>query len=344
MTTTTTAPSRSAPDILGRARRLVLPALEEAVGRLTGELRLPIEYHLGWRDRDGAPVDSGGGKFIRPALALLSTEAAGAPAEVGVPGAVAVELLHNFSLVHDDVIDRDAERRHRPTVWAEFGVGTAVIAGDALLALAHQTLLEQPGNGPRAAARALACATTALIGGEADDMAFEQRLEVSEEECVAMAIGKTGALLACAASIGVALADGGATLYEGLSDYGLNLGLAFQAVDDVLGIWGDPAVTGKPSWSDLRDRKKTLPIVLALASGRPEAEELRGLLSGELLGDAEVTRAAALVEACGGREATEAEARAFLDGALASLEGLDMADEVRAQLVELARFVVDREF
>lgn len=344
MTATTTALSRPAPDVLDRARGLVLPALQAAVCRLTDELRLPVEYHLGWCDRDGTPIHSGGGKFVRPALAILSSEAAGASAAVGIPGAVAVEMLHNFSLLHDDVIDGDTERRHRRTVWAEFGVGTAVIAGDALLALAHQILLEGPGDGSRVAARALAGATTALIGGEAEDMAFEQRARVSEEECLTMAVGKTGALLACAASIGVALAGGSTQLYEGLADFGLNLGLAFQAVDDVLGIWGDPAVTGKPASSDLRDRKKTLPIAIALSSGRPEADELAALLGGERLGEDDVLRAAALVETCGGREATEEEARGFLSDAMASLEDLDLPASVRAELTELASFIVDRQF
>lgn len=335
---------QTAPDVLSRARALVVPALEEAVARLNDELRLPVEYHLGWRAADGSDVPGRSGKFVRPALAVLSAEAAGAPASVGVPGAVAVELLHNFSLVHDDVIDRDAERRHRPTVWAQFGVATAVIAGDALLALAHQTLLDQPGAGARVAARSLACATTALIGGEADDMAFEQRLDVSVEECLDMAVGKTGALLACASSIGVLLAEGGVELYEALADYGLNVGLAFQAVDDVLGIWGDPAATGKPAWSDLRDRKKTLPIAMALGSGHAAADELRALLSGQLLADDEVARAAVLVEACGGREHTEAEARRFLGAAVEAISAVEIPEATRAELVELARFVVDRDF
>ena len=335
---------QTAPDVLTRARALVVPALEDTVARLNDELRLPVEYHLGWRAADGAPVPGRSGKFVRPALAVLSTEAAGAPAGVGVPGAVAVELLHNFSLVHDDVIDRDAERRHRPTVWAQFGVATAVIAGDALLALAHQTLLDQPGAGARVAARSLACATTALIGGEADDMAFEQRLDVSVDECLEMAVGKTGALLACASSIGVLLAEGGVELYEALADYGLNVGLAFQAVDDVLGIWGDPAATGKPAWSDLRDRKKTLPIAVALASGHGGVDELRALLGGDLLGDDEVARAAVLVEACGGRDETERQARSFLGAALEAIDDVNIPEPTRAELTDLARFVVDRDF
>jgi geranylgeranyl diphosphate synthase type I len=295
---------RPAPAVLERSRDIVLPHLEEAVASLGDELRTPVEYHLGWRHPDGSPARRGGGKFVRPALALLSAEAAGAPARVGVPGAVAVELLHNFSLIHDDVIDGDVERRHRPTVWAVFGVGTAVIAGDALLALANQILLDLPGAGGRAAARSLTCTTTALIGGQAED----------------------------------------AVLYDALTDFGVHLGLAFQAVDDLLGIWGDPALTGKPASSDLRDRKKTLPIALALSSGHPRAEELAACLAGAELGEDDLVRAADLVAACGGRDGTEEEAARFTASALAALEGIGLPDATHHDLTELAGFLLDRDF
>ena len=336
--------SRPAPAVLERSRDIVLPSLEEAVASLGEELRTPVEYHLGWRHPDGSPARRGGGKFVRPALALLSAEAAGAPARVGVPGAVAVELLHNFSLIHDDVIDGDVERRHRPTVWAVFGVGTAVIAGDALLALANQILLDLPGSGGRAAARSLTCTTSALIGGQAEDMAFETRAAVTRDECVAMAVGKTGALLACAASIGVLLAEGDAVLYDALTDFGVHLGLAFQAVDDLLGIWGDPALTGKPASSDLRDRKKTLPIALALTSGHPRAEELAACLAAAELGEDDLARAADLVAECGGREGTEEEAARFTTSALAALEDIGLPDATHRDLTDLASFLLDRDF
>src|SRR5262249_11439516 len=122
------------------------PAFRAALAALPPALSRPVHYHLGWADADGNPTASSGGKGIRPALAMLSAEAAGAGAAVGVPGAVAVELVHNFSLLHDDVIDGDEERRHRPTVWALFGTGPAVIAGDVLLTAALRVLLDA-GNG-----------------------------------------------------------------------------------------------------------------------------------------------------------------------------------------------------
>ena len=138
-------PTEKAPAVFGRARDLVAPAMRTAVGRLSAEMRPVAEYHFGWTDADGRPVSGNGGKGVRPALAILSAEAVGADTVIGVPGGVAVELVHNFSLIHDDVIDGDAERRHRPTVWARYGIGQAVIVGDALLALAQQILLDPAG-------------------------------------------------------------------------------------------------------------------------------------------------------------------------------------------------------
>src|SRR5207247_4013625 len=140
--------------------------------------------HLGFADADGAPASGDGGKAVRPALAFLSAEAVGAPAEIGLPGAVAVELVHNFSLLHDDVMDQDRERRHRPTAWALFGVGPAILAGDALLTLAHEVLVTAPTARGVETSRALARATAAMIAGQGEDLGFESRLDVTVQECL----------------------------------------------------------------------------------------------------------------------------------------------------------------
>ena len=248
-------------------------ALRAAVGRLDDGNRLVAFYHFGWSDAQGRPAAASSGKALRPILALLSARAARVPQDVGLPGAVSVELVHNFALLHDDLMDGDRERRHRATAWTVFGPARAILAGDAMLALAHQVLLEVPGPMGAAAARLLADTSQLLIRGQAEDLSFESRSEVSVDECLAMASGKTSALLACAAAVGAQLA-GSEEIAVGLHRYGWHLGLAFQLVDDLLGIWGDPAETGKPVLSDLRKRKKSLPVTAALASGGPAAEEL----------------------------------------------------------------------
>lgn len=345
-------PTIGVPEILARSRRTCAAATVAAIDRLAPEIRRSASYHFGWTNADGTPADTPGGKGIRPALALLSAEAAWAPAGVGIPGAVAVELVHNYSLIHDDIIDGDTERHHRPTVWAVYGVGFAIIAGDALENLAHQVLLEaDPVTGPLASA-ALAEATAEMIAGQADDIAFEQRRNVGVDECTAMSAAKTGALLGAASSIGAILAGAPPATVGALRDYGRHLGLAFQAVDDLLGIWGDPARTGKPAGNDLRQRKKSLPVVAALAAGGEEADELRSLLLGDAdipvedlpaLDAEQITRAAYLVDACGGREWTALRAKAHLDGALGALERVRLSAVPHRELADLAVFVVERE-
>jgi len=328
--------------VVGRARELLEPALRGTVARLGPELGPIVAYHLGFVEADGSPRGSASGKALRPALAFLGAEAVGAPAEVALPGALAVELTHNFSLLHDDVMDRDRVRRHRPTAWALFGVGNAITAGDALLAEAQRILVEEPSPQGVRAARALARATARMIEGQAQDLSFESRLDVSMAECRRMAANKTGALLSCAASIGAILAGAPAEAVRALGAFGRHLGVAFQAVDDLLGIWGRPEVTGKPVASDLRQRKKTFPIVAALRSPHPAAARLRALLADGPT-EGELEEAARLVEEAGGRRWTEAEADRELRLAVGALEGVRLAPGPRGELVELARFVGRRE-
>jgi geranylgeranyl diphosphate synthase type I len=347
------SPARSVPEVLQKARDLSAPAIEAALERLSPEVRPLARYHFGLDDEHGNRASGGSnGKGVRPALSVLSAEAVGGEAEAGVPGAVAVELVHNFSLIHDDVIDNDKERRHRPTVWAIWGIGRAIIAGDALLALAQQVLLEAGSSGDDlladarsgAAARCLAEATGAMIAGQALDMAFEALPGVDLESCLSMEAGKTGALLGCAACLGSVLAGAETAATDALRDYGTELGLAFQAVDDLLGIWGDPERTGKPAGNDIRQHKKTLPIAAALGAGGPLSEELAVLLATGDLTETQVKRAAELVEACGGRDKASEEANYRLGSALAALERVPLVERPATELADVARFAVAREF
>jgi geranylgeranyl diphosphate synthase type I len=278
---------------------------------------------------------------------VVSAQAVGAPAEVGVPGALAVEFVHNFSLLHDDVMDRDEERRHRPTAWTVFGNSAAILAGDALLALAFEALLDVAPERSRAAQRSLAAATQQLIVGQVDDLDFEQRLDVGVEECLQMAAGKTAALMACSASIGARLGAAGADVVQALEGFGYQLGLAFQLVDDLLGIWGATASTGKPVGADLRARKQSLPVVAAMSSGTSAGAELRKLYaSAALRPDADdelVARAAALVDEAGGRAWTVDESRRRLAMAREALEAVDLEPVARDTLVQIADYVTARD-
>ncbi len=327
----------SATAILERARNLVDPAIAAALDGLCDELRVPAEYHF-----------QGRGKGMRPALAILSAEAVGAPPETGLPGAVAIELIHDFSLIHDDIIDDDAERRHRATVWAKFGIGVGVVVGDALHALAFEVLMSDPTPPRVKAAKRLAGAVSGMIAGQSMDMAFEERSNITPEQCLAMEQGKTGALLSYASSVGAILAGADDEVVGRLADYGTHMGIAFQAVDDLLGIWGDPERTGKPAGADLRERKKSLPVVIALNSGTSVAGELADLYARTHLEAKDIEAARALVDVGGGREGAQALARTHLGLAMSALDSVSQNESVVAEVVEemrsLAQFIVGRDF
>jgi len=323
--------SGSVAESIGRARSLVAPALDEVVHRLSPELRSAVRHHL-----------DGGGKYVRAALVLLSAAAVGADEEVGVAGAVAIELVHNFSLIHDDIIDGDLERRHRPTLWAEYGTGHAIIAGDGLAVLAMQVLLDEPTAERVRAAKVLAEATQAMIAGQAQDMASERRTSLSVAECLEMEAGKTGALLSCAASLGAVLAGAPQPSIDALAEFGLKLGIAFQAVDDVLGIWGQSALTGKPVGNDLRQHKKTLPIAIATSKPTAAGQQLNSLLASEL-SDWDVEVAVRLLDESGARDETMAIGESHLAGALDALSRAELSAGPVAELAALARYVTARD-
>jgi geranylgeranyl diphosphate synthase, type I len=242
-------------------------------------------------------------------------------------------------------MDGDTERRHRPTAWTVYGVGAAILAGDALLTLAQDLLLEGPAPQGLWASRCLNAAVHRLIAGQGADLAFERREDVTLEECKQMAGDKTAALMACACSIGAIYVGAPAGLAMGLAGFGAHVGLAFQLTDDLLGIWGAPEVTGKPVMSDLRARKKSLPVVAALTSGTEAGRELGELLAKpEALTEDELEHGAGLVEAAGGRDWVEAEADSALASAEKCLAETEMPEDVRAEFANIAEFITARQW
>lgn len=339
------APTQTIPPVIGEARELITPALRAAVDRLCPGIGRIAAYHRGWQDACGRPVNDGGGKLLRPALALLSARAAHAPAEAGVPGAVAVELIHDFTLLHDDIMDGDIERRHRPTAWRVFGAPAALLTGDALLVAGVSALLEQGTSGAVRAAKRLTEDVQRIITGQHADLAFEERDDISLAECLRMAAGKTGALLSCSAAIGAEVAGGPDALADGLARFGEEIGIAFQLVDDLLGIWGSPEETGKPVLSDLRARKKTLPVVAALRAGCSSSHKFRQLYFRPTpLNEIELREAARLIEDAGGRDWAQREAvrRAVL--ARQHLDDLGLPSAVRAEFLDIGRFITERTY
>jgi len=341
------APGNSAPDawlLLKTARELTEPELRKAVDRLAEPVRSVAAYHFGWSDECGRPANGEGGKGVRAALVLAAAQALGAPAEEAVAPAAAVELVHNFSVVHDDLMDGDLLRRGRSTAWSQFGSTQAILAGDALLAVAVDTLAHRfPQGGPEAV-RELSGSLLALVAGQGADLAFETRADVGLAECLEMAAGKTASLLAAACALGALAARAGAERVDALRQFGRHLGLAFQLVDDLLGIWGDTAVTGKPVGSDLRSRKKSLPVVAALSSGTPAGDRLAALYHRtEPLDDAEIRTAARLIEEAGGRRWAQEEAERQRTAAVTRLATAGVTPDGTRALSALADLITRRD-
>jgi geranylgeranyl diphosphate synthase type I len=250
-------------------------AVAEHLSPHAPRLAAMLEYHLGWRDPDLAllPEPAPAGKKLRPALVLLVSQAVSGDIVLAAQqAATAVELVHNFSLVHDDIQDHSALRRHRPTVWSLWGMPQAINVGDALFALA-QTVLAQPGT--RLAARLafeLNRTTLALAEGQFLDIDLQEgRIPPTLEAYESMVAGKTGALFAGACRLGAMAAAARDASRDAFAAYGRELGIAFQEQDDLLGVWGRSAETGKPDAADIVERKRGLPAAIALS--RPDVPD-----------------------------------------------------------------------
>ncbi|MFJ2762430.1 family 2 encapsulin nanocompartment cargo protein polyprenyl transferase [Streptomyces prasinus] len=340
------AEGHEATILLERARVEVDPVLRAAVASLPGPLRRITRYHFGWENADGTPATGGSGKAIRPALVLAAASALGGPAAraAAVRAAAAVELVHNFTLLHDDVMDRDTTRRHRPTAWTVFGDADAILAGDALHALALRLLAEDTHPSAPAAVARLADCVVELCAGQQVDTAMEGCApdEVTLDETLSMAEAKTGALLGCACALGALYADAGTADVEALDAFGREAGLAFQLIDDVIGIWGDPRRTGKPAGADLAARKKSLPVVAALTSGTPEASELAALYAAAPHAGEDLERIALTVERAGGRDWAQAQAADRMARVMQELARAVPDPEAAGGLLSLAEFVTRR--
>jgi len=331
-----------------------LPALEaELRRRVSAPPEAPallygmLHHHLGWVDTDFQPHEADAGKRLRPIFLLLSCEAQGGEWERALPAAAAVELLHNFSLIHDDIEDRDATRRGRATLWAVWGDAQAINAGDTLFALAYRALLglQTTITSPAKVLAALARfdhAVARLTEGQCLDMAFEKQTTVEESTYLQMIAGKTAELLGLSCELGALLANAPEEHVIAAREFGFNLGLSFQMQDDLLGLWGDPARTGKPVGADLRQGKKTLPILHGIAQNpqlRARLEALRVTHPDE---DTIATLCTAL-EATGSRAYTEIRAREYQSQALAALARSKGAGTAFTALQSLAERLLGRE-
>lgn len=299
-----------------------------------------LAYHMGWINEEGGP--SSGGKRIRPLLVLLTTGAAGGDWQSALPAASAVELLHNFSLIHDDIEDHSPLRRGRPTVWVRWGIPHAINCGDTMFTLANLAALNllETCTMPTTlrVAQALQETCLELTRGQYLDLAYESRSDLSLEDYWTMIGGKTASLLGTCTLSGALVAGCDSTTQNAYHEFGLSLGLAFQVQDDLLGIWGDAQLTGKSAESDLVSGKKSLPVLFGLKQNRKFARRwAQGGITAQ-----EVTQVASQLELEGAKDYTQERATFYTEKALTSLEKARPGGEFGLALTELADYLIKR--
>lgn len=333
---------------LDQVIQLMLPEIEkelkQAIDRgVPGEvsqLRSMLAYHLGWEGEGAGPVAQG--KRIRPLLVLLSAASSGADWRKALPAAVSVELIHNFSLIHDDIQDVSEKRRGRPTVWVKWGIAQAINAGDLLFTLAFYNLHGLAGTKSfetvTEANRILQEACIHLTRGQYLDISYETRQEISLSEYWPMIGGKTGALLAASVELGALSAGASDERRQLFRKYGYSLGLAFQVWDDWLGVWGDPKVTGKSVASDLLAGKKTLPVIYALEKDTSFRDRwVKGAIQ-----PGEIQAISQMMIESGAKEFTEKEAARLTGEAISALKQASQDCEGSQALEELTYKLISR--
>ncbi len=333
-----------------------LPPLEQALREATSARRPELKphygmmhYHLGWVDEAFMPVSDGGGKRLRPLLCLLVTEAVGGPMKRAMPAAVALELLHNFSLAHDDIEDNSATRRGRLSIWKVWSIPQAINVGDGLFALTHLILTQLADRGvPPARAmeamRAFTAACVALTEGQFLDMSFETRLDVTLDEYLQMIQGKTAALIRVACQLGALIAGAPPEIVIHYTRFGEHLGLAFQIQDDWLGVWGEEAITGKPVGDDIRERKKNYPVVYALEQlAKTGDPRLDNLYRRENMDEARVQAILDILREVDAAAHTQQIVHAYHEQALTALAATGIENQAQTWLTGLARALASRQ-
>lgn len=291
-----------------------------------------------------------GGKRLRPLITVLAGRMYGLPEELGAKAGAAVELFHTFTLVHDDIMDRDEIRRGVPTVHVKWGEPTAILAGDLLYAKSYEALIrvgEELGDYGRGftAIKQLTWSAITVAEGQALDMDFERRWDVSVGEYLEMIYKKTAALFRTSMVIGALLAGARGEEIEKVAAFADNIGVAFQIRDDILGIFGEERMLGKPVYSDIREGKKTILVLYALQHlSRDEAKELRHILGlKERATYEELRRAAELIEKSGAREYAEKLAADYVRRAEEALYSTNPKDrEARDLLWAVATYIIQR--
>lgn len=330
--------TRFLPDLDATLRRIVASIPDEP------DFGVMLRYPLGWVDERDQPCNQPAGKRIRPLLLLLTAEAVGGDWRKALPAAAAVELLHNFSLIHDDIQDNSPIRHGRPTVWKIWSAANAINAGDAMFALAYSAMQQLRHTDLQPAIildiwDIFNRTNIELTRGQHLDMRFEKQAQVTINKYLSMIRGKSAALIACCAQIGALCGGADPTVAETFAAFGLNLGMAFQIRDDFLGVWGDPSVTGKSAATDIISRKKSLPILYGLE----RSPELAALFARASLDDDDVASAVKILDRLGAQQYTHDQETLYYRRALDALAQSGAPESGLAGLRALSAWLFERQ-
>ena len=338
------------PAIFQRYRSDINHALRGYLSRDDVGVYDMLRYNMGWVDLDGNPCAATEGKALRPTLCLFACEAAGGSVKEAMPAAVALEFIHNFSLVHDDIQDRDETRHHRLTLWAAWGVPKALVAGNVLRVVADRTLdgLVEEGVDLDRALAAVGVLTEAyleMIEGQYLDLSYEGRPDIGIRDYLDMISRKTGALIRTSLKLGALIGTRSRATIQALLECGRSLGYVFQIRDDVLGVWGDQDTTGKPVGADVRRKKNSFPVVYAMAEARGEDKRsLKAIYRKDHIGDDDVAVVLDIMGRTKAKEYAQSLAEEHSDRALRAMDGVELAPNIRQELQELARFLLVRDY
>jgi len=322
--------------------------LRAVLGQDASPLYTMMRYHLGWVDQRGQPQQNPG-KMSRPTLCLLACQAVGGDWHVALPSAAAVELIHNFSLIHDDIQDCSWERRKRPTVWKVWGEPQAINAGDAMYVLAQLALFRLqdhavPPHQVVALSQKLNRASLLLCEGQYLDIEYENHLDTAIDEYLEMIGKKTAALFECALFFGASIGTDDAKKIQPLCSFGWNLGMAYQVQNDLEGIWGSGEGHKESPYTDIRSRKKTLPVIFALQqAGGQDGQQLSAIYKKERLSSDDVSRVLGILENSGAKAYSEQIRDKFYRSCLDDLEKAQLSPAPRRELREVAAFLLGEE-
>jgi geranylgeranyl diphosphate synthase type II len=297
------------------------------------ELYEPVSYIL-----------SLGGKRIRPALVIMACDLFEGDVASALKPAAAIEVFHNFTLLHDDIMDRSELRRGKPTVHIKYNENVAILSGDVMSILASRLMNQAPGVVLNLVHEVFTKTAMQVCEGQQMDMNFEELLTVSEEDYLHMIELKTAVLIAASLKIGAILGGSSQQDAEELYEFGRNLGLAFQLQDDLLDTYGEQALTGKKPGTDIVDNKKTFLMIRAMEISSPaQKEELTRWLTDRKVDPGEkITAVTALFNALNIKELTEKRIQDFYQEALASLDNLNRPAERKNELLNFATFLMNR--